>query len=178
MFVEDHFCDSDGNPAGGISSGRGFTIAWQRGALGRGQQRKEPNGAFVEDVIVAVRKRLLFYQGTQFCCHENSTAIAHLSEALAALKTRTARREAAGTEGTHAEEPGAEQLHLANAPADAGRVERLKEFVTRVEEMRIRQNEAESRMSPSGVERLKRSERLVDKMLGALLADTFARGDA
>ena len=52
--LEEHWTDSDGNPTGGVSSGRGFTISWQNGPLGRGEDRVEPNGAFVEDVIAAV----------------------------------------------------------------------------------------------------------------------------
>ena len=50
---EEHWSDKDGNPAGGVSSGRGFAISWQNGPLGRGVERREPNGAFVEDVIAA-----------------------------------------------------------------------------------------------------------------------------
>lgn len=95
------FSDAEGNPEGGQTFGRGFTIAWQRGPLGRGEQRQEPNGAFVEDIIRAALDRLEFYQEGKFNCQENATAIQHLKAALASLESRTARREAAGTEGTH-----------------------------------------------------------------------------
>lgn len=59
---EEHWCDADGNPAGGVSSGKGFVCSWQNGPLGRGNDRREPNGAFVEDVIQAVIGRIEFYQ--------------------------------------------------------------------------------------------------------------------
>src|SRR5690606_20694327 len=95
------FSDAEGNPEGGQTFGRGFTIVWQRGPLGRGEQRQEPNGAFVEDIIRAALDRLEFYQESKFNCQENATAIQHLKAALASLESRTARREAAGTEGTH-----------------------------------------------------------------------------
>lgn len=76
--------DEHGNPAGGGVSELG------------------PNGAFVEHVIEAAVNRLEFYQSTQFRCRENALAITKLEEALLWLGSRTARREAAGTEGTHA----------------------------------------------------------------------------
>ena len=94
----------DGNPAGGVVCGRGFTIAWQNGPLGRGEERKEPNGAFVEDVIAAALQRLEFYQTVgdgKFACAENEKAITSLMDALRELDNRTKRREAEGTEGTH-----------------------------------------------------------------------------
>lgn len=96
-----HFSDAEGNLGGGQTFGRGFAIAWQRGPLGRGEQRREPNGAFVEDIIRAALSRLEFYQESKFNCQENATAIQHLKAALASLESRTARREAEGTEGTH-----------------------------------------------------------------------------
>lgn len=94
------FLDSNGNPEGGQTFGRGFAIAWQRGPLGRGEERMEPNGAFVEDIIQAAVNRLEFYQNSKFKCEENKLAIFHLQTALTCLRSRTARREAAGVEGT------------------------------------------------------------------------------
>ena len=41
--------DTDTDPAGGFVHGKGFRIDWQNGPLGRGNERQEPNGAFVED---------------------------------------------------------------------------------------------------------------------------------
>lgn len=102
QFTEEHWLDSEGRPEGGVSFGPGFAISWQHGPLGRGADRKEPNGAFVETVLRAVKGRIEFYQGTQFNCEENARAILHIESAIAALNSRTARRESEQTEGTHA----------------------------------------------------------------------------
>lgn len=96
-----HFCDVNGNPAGGTTCGRGFAIAWQNGPLSRGEDRAAPNGAFVEDIILAARDRLDYYQGSKFACDHNADAIRHLGNALAACEARTADREARNVEGTH-----------------------------------------------------------------------------
>lgn len=101
MLVSNHFKDADGVPAGGTTFGQGFAIGWQNGPLGRGSERLAPNGAFVEDVIIAARSRLLHYQNSRFSCPENQDAINHLTCALEALNSRTDRRDLAGTEGTH-----------------------------------------------------------------------------
>ena len=50
--------DDDGNPAGGMVRGVGLFIQWQNGPLGRGDERREPNGAFVETVIAAAKQRI------------------------------------------------------------------------------------------------------------------------
>lgn len=96
--------DRDGNPASGIVLGVGLNIEWQNGPLGRGEERKEPNGAFVETVIAAAKQRLEFYQTAtkgKFACKENEVAIKKLEEALASLEKRTLAREKRGVEGTH-----------------------------------------------------------------------------
>jgi hypothetical protein len=93
--------DGDGNPAGGEVQAVGLTIHWQNGPLGRGEDRLEPNGAFVETVIAAALQRIEFYNEGQFRCRENSLAITKLEEALHWLNARTQRREQAGVEGTH-----------------------------------------------------------------------------
>jgi hypothetical protein len=98
---ERHTTDGEGNPAGGLTTGTGIRIYWQDGPLGRDGGRKDPNGAFVEDVIAAALGRLRFYQRSAFNCSENENAIAALDKALDWLNDRTLRREAAGTEGTH-----------------------------------------------------------------------------
>jgi len=100
-FFSQHWSDETGAPMGGISSGKGFCISWQNGPLGRGDSRKEPNGAFVETIISAVIDRLNYYQGTRFACEFNANAITALQAALTDLGARTRSREAAGTEGTH-----------------------------------------------------------------------------
>lgn len=96
--------DERGNPAGGWVTGVGIGIRWQDGPLGRGDQRRKPNGAFVEDVIEAALQRLRFYQeaaGGRFACLENEDAIDSLELALARLDSRTRSRESRGVEGTH-----------------------------------------------------------------------------
>lgn len=89
------------NPVGGSVKGMGIDIRWQNCVLGRGNERKEQNGAFVEDVIKAILSRLNFFQDSKFKCRENSLAITKLEEALHWMNHRTQKREAAGTEGTH-----------------------------------------------------------------------------
>ncbi len=100
-FTQEHWLDADENPAGGVSFGEGFTISWQNGPLGRGEERREPNGAFVETLIQAVIGRIEFYQEGKFACKENADALEFLDQAWAVLNSRTQRREAQEVEGTH-----------------------------------------------------------------------------
>ncbi len=100
-FSSEHWNDKDGNPAGGCSTGTGLCISWQNGPLGRGDDRKEPNGAFVEDVIGVAVDRLEFYQESSFACAQNEKAIMDLKYALQHLNARTTDREARQVEGTH-----------------------------------------------------------------------------
>lgn len=94
--------DIDGNPTGGKVRGTGLSIDWQNGPLGRGVERKLPNGAFVETVIAAAKQRIEYYQQSKFACRENAIAITKLDEALLWLNKRTRDREARDVEGTHA----------------------------------------------------------------------------
>jgi len=92
-------------PAGGQSTAVGVVIDWQDGPLGRGADRRDPNGAFVETVIAIVVDRLQFYQSAaagKFKCRENALAITKLEEALHWLNHRTQARETRDVEGTHA----------------------------------------------------------------------------
>jgi hypothetical protein len=100
-FQDEHWIDAAGNPAGGCSWGTGFAISWQNGPLERGPDRRQPNGAFVEDLIEVVLNRLAFYQNSPFACEQNRRAMHSLEGALAALSARTVEREARGVEGTH-----------------------------------------------------------------------------
>lgn len=104
----DNRLDHHGAPAGGYAEGCGLAIRWQNGPLGRGDSRKEPNGAFVETVIHAALLRLEHYQETRFRCDENAGAIADLRHALGWLQMRTREREAVGVEGTHGTRVGIE----------------------------------------------------------------------
>lgn len=80
---------------------RRLYIDWQDGPV---SEVGGENGVFVETVISAVIQRIEFYQtvsNAQFACDENEDALFHLNAALSVLHERTARREAAGVEGTH-----------------------------------------------------------------------------
>ena len=99
-----HDVDGDGNPAGGHTVGVGIDIVWQDGPLGRGDDQKEPNGAFVEGVIKSAIGRMQFYQEAnegKFRCRENAIAITKLEEAVLWMKSRTSDREKREVEGTH-----------------------------------------------------------------------------
>lgn len=100
-LISKNFVISDGTPTGGYCHGTGLNIIWQDGALGRGNDRKEPNGAFVEGVISAAIQRLECYQNSKFKCDHNAVALVHLYSALEALEARTASREKRNVEGTH-----------------------------------------------------------------------------
>lgn len=101
LIKESHESDSDGNPAGGVTTGTGISISWQNGPLQFGEKSKEPNGAFVEGVMQAALGRLKYYQSTKFSCRENALAITNLEEALHWCQHRTRDREERQVEGTH-----------------------------------------------------------------------------
>ena len=96
-----NWLDEKDRPAGGVAYGNGFAISWQNGPLGRGEDRDEPNGAFVEDVIFACAERISAYQNSEFKCDENEEALAFLDAALLSLNSRTKDREDRGVEGTY-----------------------------------------------------------------------------
>lgn len=102
-IVGKHEVDENGMPAGGHTTGVGIDIHWQNGPLGRGKDRKEPNGAFVEGVIAAAIDRIQWYQSSKFKCRENALAITKLEEALLWMQWRTIQREKRNVEGTHVE---------------------------------------------------------------------------
>lgn len=100
-FQAENTMNSEGKSAGGYVEGVGLRIDWQDGPLGRGENRLEPNGAFVETVIAAAVQRIEFYQSGEFKCRENAIAITKLEEALLWLNYRAQKREQRGVEGTH-----------------------------------------------------------------------------
>lgn len=71
-------------------------IAWQRGPVA---PARGPTGAQPEDVLAAVYNRLLYLDG-RLASAENRAALLHISDAIRTLNLRTARRVAAGVEGT------------------------------------------------------------------------------
>lgn len=87
-----HENDEQGRPAGGTTISTGLVINWQNGPLGRvgTDERIAPNGCFVETVIAAAIDRC-----------ESGVLVVLKEQALSTLEARTARRERAGTEGTH-----------------------------------------------------------------------------
>ncbi len=97
----EHWLDENENPAGGSTFGDGFVISWQNGPLGRGNERKEANGAFVEHIIMAAIDRMEFYQDSKFACSTNDDTLMHLKCALSSQQSRTQNRETRGVEGTH-----------------------------------------------------------------------------
>jgi hypothetical protein len=101
MSLNQHWLDANGNPAGGVNQDVGFTISWQNGPLGTGENWVAANGAFVENVLNACVQRLEFYQSSKFACSDNAAALDHINEAIRYLNRRTAVREARGVEGTH-----------------------------------------------------------------------------
>jgi len=101
VIEQTHLTDPNGTPTGGKTTGIGFEINWQNGPLGRGAERIEPNGAFIESVLEAAIGRLQFFQSSKFACRENAVALTHMETALLWLQKRTADREARGVEGTH-----------------------------------------------------------------------------
>ena len=103
---EQHWRDEEGNPTSGVSSGRGFAISWQNGPLGRDDERQEPNGAFVEDVIAAViGPTSSTTSNGPFACDENKAGsdVSQICRYRQSLDARTKNREARGVEGTHQE---------------------------------------------------------------------------
>ncbi len=101
FITEQHYTDEHGNPTGGHTVAIGLAIDWQNGPLGRGADRREPNGAFVETVIQAAIRRLEFYEQSKFACIENEAALGPLRLAMEELAARTANRERREVEGTH-----------------------------------------------------------------------------
>lgn len=100
-IISHHNFDDNGKPAGGVTTSTGLEITWQNGPLGRGEDRQEPNGCFVETVIAAAIDRLKWYEDGEFACKHNREALYHLDQAQQWLDQRTKAREELGIEGTH-----------------------------------------------------------------------------
>jgi transcriptional regulator with XRE-family HTH domain len=73
-------------PRASRCAGQGFMIVWQSGPLCTQSDR---NGATMEDVILAVIKRLEEFQSGDFRCEENNQAIGLLEKAMHLLQGRT-----------------------------------------------------------------------------------------
>ncbi len=85
---------TDFTPAGGTVTGNGLAIVWQDGPRWSERDGKmgDPNGAFIEDAILAARQRLEFLNNGKFNCPENTDAITHLDVAIKLLDQRAMRR--------------------------------------------------------------------------------------
>jgi hypothetical protein len=96
-LINQNWTDEQGNHQGGVSTGIGYTIAWQRGPLNVAGR----NGAFLIEVLGSCRDQLAYYQGSSFACQENQSALDSLDKAIAYLMSRRDRRKEVGTLGTH-----------------------------------------------------------------------------
>lgn len=85
-------------PLGGEVNGPGLYIYWQNGPVNR-EDGAHANGAFVEDVIDVVYRRLAFYQNSPFACQANEDAMNYLEEALNCLLERREERKRRGVQG-------------------------------------------------------------------------------
>jgi hypothetical protein len=70
-------------------------IEFQKGGI----QETGVNGVTHEVLLAIVADRLESFQNGPFHCDENRVALNHVTEALAALKSRTVARLARGVEG-------------------------------------------------------------------------------
>lgn len=106
-----NWSDTDQNPTGGTYTCTGLDVRFQDGPLGSGDNKKEPNGCFLEDLLTCSIKRLEFYQGEgdgsgKFKCDTNQAALESCRSALESLESRTKTRTDQGVEGkneTHVE---------------------------------------------------------------------------
>jgi hypothetical protein len=95
--VNQNWTNPDGTHDGGVSTGVGYTISWQRGPINEAGR----NGAFLIEVLESCRSQLAYFQNSSYACQENVEALNHLDLAIEALKSRRERREIQGTLGTH-----------------------------------------------------------------------------
>lgn len=94
---ERHHVDGLGLPAGGTSTGVGYSITWQDGPI---SPRNPQNGSQVVDTLRATLGRLRFLQD-RYPCPENAITIEHVEAAIRWQDRRTIDRIARGVEGSH-----------------------------------------------------------------------------
>jgi hypothetical protein len=95
--INQNWTDDEGNHQGGVSTGIGYTISWQRGPLNVAGR----NGAFLIEVLSSCRDQLAYFQDSSFVCEENQAALDRLDQSIAHLVSRRDRRKEVGTLGTH-----------------------------------------------------------------------------
>lgn len=93
--------DANGNPAGGYAHGKGLCVSFQDGPRGKlpGGDLLPSNGAFVEDLLVAARQRLCFFQDSKFAHPNNQSAIESIDAAIQSLHRRACERADRGVLG-------------------------------------------------------------------------------
>lgn len=94
--INENWTNADNTHAGGVSTGIGYTISWQRGPLNEVGR----NGAFLIEVLQSCLNQVEYFQKTFLPGEENEAAIDHLNAAIAALESRRNKRKQAGTLGT------------------------------------------------------------------------------
>ena len=97
-----NYLNDEGFPTGGYATATGMLVVFQDGPTKVHEQLYAKNGAFVEDLLVAAKGRLEFFQTSdKVKCEENQAAILAIESALAVLGARRNRRIAEGKYGTH-----------------------------------------------------------------------------
>jgi hypothetical protein len=94
--IDKNWTDVEGGHEGGVSTGVGYTIFWQRGSLVESGR----NGAFLIEVLESCRNQLAYYQDSSWACPENQEALDALNKSIEALQSRRSRREQSGVLGT------------------------------------------------------------------------------
>lgn len=95
--INQNWTNSDGTHDGGVSTGIGFTISWQRGGLNEAGR----NGAFLVEVLESCYNQLNYFQNSKYACEENVEALEHLRNCITSLEKRRSRRNQEGVLGTH-----------------------------------------------------------------------------
>lgn len=80
------------------------------------------NGVMDENLVAIVINRLEGFQSGPYACKENADALEAFKMGLDALRSRTARRESSGAEGTHKTAPGdaSHEATTGDASTEAG----------------------------------------------------------
>ena len=100
----------------------GYSTRTQRIMFQKGPVKEHGvNGITEEDLICILIDRFEGFQRGKYSCPENAFVLTYLQGALARLKDRTQRRQAAGIEGTSAKDP---MCANAQAKADEQNTER------------------------------------------------------
>ncbi|MHC5824493.1 MAG: hypothetical protein ACYT04_53805 [Nostoc sp.] len=97
IIINQNWTNGDGTHGGGVSTGTGFTISWQRGLI----KDAGRNGAFLIEVLESCFSRLEYFQNSAYKSQENIEALDYLEKCIERLKSRIDRRATEGTLGTH-----------------------------------------------------------------------------